>query len=377
MIRGEICWDDAHEKEGRGMGKSKDEQGRAPEGLERPAPGHAAEPRQHYPTSLAATPAGTEAPSETLAAISDSLRSIRVAAAQVSSGIPTEALAAAAASLRSLGEAISKVTLKFPSGLLMTGLEGFASLGGCIAKLIPQLPSDEITKAIESFYSASKAFAQIVPKFTLDEVTYEMSPFMDASCSLAKAGWLFPGSLTPREVVDLAELLIGKGVDEVDRWFIEYYSEKECREFATLETELVSLKSLEPFHPLLGDATWAYRQGRYGLVVPSALVALEGTVSRLTDFTLTGETRPDRMLKHKETTVDRECISFVGRSSIVAFLGALWRRAAFSEDPPEVLNRHWILHGRLPSFGSQANALRLLVALLGVGEHFEDPLPGV
>lgn len=49
--------------------------------------------------------------------------------------------------------------------------------------------------------------------------------------------------------------------------------------------------------------------------------------------------------------------------TVAAFLDGLWQRLGFNGPPPSGLNRHWVLHGRRPTVGGHADALRLLAEL--------------
>lgn len=49
--------------------------------------------------------------------------------------------------------------------------------------------------------------------------------------------------------------------------------------------------------------------------------------------------------------------------NIERFIDELFKNFDFSAAPPDRLNRHWILHGRDASRGSQADSLRLFQAV--------------
>jgi hypothetical protein len=184
----------------------------------------------------------------------------------------------------------------------------------------------------------------------------------DLRC-VGEAGWLL-GRVTPYEVSQGHELLLAQGPQALDKWAVGRLG---CgREFDLLERDLLASfakRRLRPWKRLVTETVWAYRNHRYGLVIQSALSAVEGVVARITFGVSVTETRPVSLWQQAtrgrgKLTLDRGLIS-----SVEGFLSGWWQRRWFDQGRPPDPSRHWVVHGRDTTCFTKANALRLLLAL--------------
>lgn len=193
-----------------------------------------------------------------------------------------------------------------------------------------------------------------------------------AAMKLGAAGWLFPREMSPREVVELADEFEGKDPADLDVWFEAYYTADGGLEFAALRKRLLGSKRLRPWRDAIRECLWAYKRGRYRVVVPTLLPVVEGLVSEATGAFGEGHVNPTKLW---ETRAARPADgSFIGPMwhATGAFLHKYWGRSDFADPDPGFANRHRVVHGRRPGMGDRMDALRLLAAVDFVGAAARD-----
>jgi hypothetical protein len=101
---------------------------------------------------------------------------------------------------------------------------------------------------------------------------------LEAAQSLARAGWTFLSNITPGQIIELADEAASSNAAELDAYFIAYYGADGGREFRVLAIRLRRRKCLEPWRDVIRECVWAYKHGRYRLVVLSLPPVIEGFV---------------------------------------------------------------------------------------------------
>jgi hypothetical protein len=187
--------------------------------------------------------------------------------------------------------------------------------------------------------------------------------FVRAAESLGRAGWPFSMSMVAADVIELAEQDGGPDAATLDDWFLEYYHGEDGLEFRALASRLLRRKSLATWRALLRECLWAYRRGKYRLAIPALLTTIEGLVCEVTGTIREKGVNPSRHWRARFSKPPRGLVIEVEWCAVTAFLESLWCRYDFDCVPPDILNRHWVAHGRRPEVGGRADALRLLAAV--------------
>jgi hypothetical protein len=174
---------------------------------------------------------------------------------------------------------------------------------------------------------------------------------------LGERGWTIPVEMIPAFTTHLVQSVSPEDTDAV---FVEIYSANQGELFDSLAMIITGATDLERWKPLLEQAISAYKRGEYLIVVPALIAAYEGALAGVVDRP--HDQRPRALasneLQEVETNLER-----LAWSSIDAFTSAVFQSATFAGDRPNLLNRHWVLHGRdVPSW-TQADCLRLFQAL--------------
>lgn len=188
----------------------------------------------------------------------------------------------------------------------------------------------------------------------LDEAMGVLTPH---ARRLGDLGWTMPVN----EYVDFpVRLLHFVEPEDLDAAFVQLYSLDGGARFAHLSRDLVRAPELSRWQPLLAQCLAAYTRGEYLVAIPALLTAYEGALAVVVDRP--HAMKPRQLASDELAAADRN-LERILWASVDGFTMRLYGSSDFAGDPPPVLNRHWILHGRDEPRWSQADCLRLLQAL--------------
>lgn len=176
-----------------------------------------------------------------------------------------------------------------------------------------------------------------------------------ASEALAKQGWTTPLWFVPGDTVEL----LGTGdPHEVDENFLRLYEEG-SEALARLERLLLGHPRLKAWCLVLSQVVTAFCRGDFAVCIPALLMVLEGV--------LMGDqgdcTAVRSAFRSRASEEDPDSIIGWLWDAAAAFIDELFARASFSGDRPQVINRHWVLHGRDAPDWTRADCLRLMQAI--------------
>jgi hypothetical protein len=178
---------------------------------------------------------------------------------------------------------------------------------------------------------------------------------------LSNLGWTIPPYLTPREAQELLQL---GNVKELDDFFDGFYSEDEEKEFNRLAADLLRNRHLDKWRPLIRECIDAYRRKNHIVTIPSLLTIIEGAIAQI--FGASG-IRIIQLCNNKYSEYDEGSVKRVVWKSIHSFVSNIFTKQNFDEERLELINRHWILHGRDVLTWTKADSLRLFQALHTLG----------
>lgn len=180
----------------------------------------------------------------------------------------------------------------------------------------------------------------------------------DKARRLGSYGWTFPMwgplhflTLMPEDVT----------VEALDTYFVEKYSRFRSKELRQVLRETVQSPWLLRWHPLLEQAVYAFRRRRYLVAVPALLLVLEGVLLDVAGQFQERVAVPRAAARIREA--EGQSIVRAGWATVEGFVAGVFRHADFGASRPELLNRHWVLHGRDVPGWSRVDCLRLLQAL--------------
>lgn len=186
--------------------------------------------------------------------------------------------------------------------------------------------------------------------------------FMEASEknaeNLARMGWTLPVWASPQQTIEIYNL---KTEDEVESYFLNVYREDKWG-YAFLKEGLLSDENLDRWQPLIRQSFRAFERGDHQIVIPALLSIFEGLVSELSGrFEQKPNVRQATRHKLQESSGDVE--NWIATSIHVFVSEAVFKSHSFKQERPNLINRHWILHGRDHTDWSKVDALKLFHAI--------------
>jgi len=149
------------------------------------------------------------------------------------------------------------------------------------------------------------------------------------------------------------------GSDVVNRRLHEFLSIKELE---AIVNSWGSIPYLMSRRKICDDAVEAYRMGLHTLVIPALLPLAEGLASEIASCdprrTDTVKLASKAQMTHPSTDAD------FGAATLEILERSYYGREDFAQPAtPEQFNRHRILHGRVPDYGTAANSIRAFLLL--------------
>ncbi|MFP3667779.1 hypothetical protein SB717_21780 [Priestia sp. SIMBA_032] len=196
-----------------------------------------------------------------------------------------------------------------------------------------------------------------IPKIKSGEVDYES--FYRGSENIGKWGWTVPFSFGLVHIKYFENDSLTKR--DVDKFFYNYYS-SDNDEFDKMTNSILKNKDIYQWHEAIKQCVYAHKHNRYILSISTLIPVLEGILS-----TFESNKSNIRMMKvckdMLNTTDDESLIDKIMWTSCYHFISALYKKSDFSKTEPEIINRHWILHGRTAFNSSEIDSLRIFNAI--------------
>lgn len=181
--------------------------------------------------------------------------------------------------------------------------------------------------------------------------------------ALRRYGWSMAPSWTFTDMLDAADVARTEGKRAVDREICGWYKFNRSRLLREMVEEWMGDAAFRSRRPIIRDAVKDHSQGRFRVSIPTLLPMIEGIAFEVFDPELMIQTTNPR-------TPIRSAIESYERRDLLAdamlnALTVLWARVPFGSAPPmsRMLNRHLILHGRTLRYGTEANSLKVFLAL--------------
>ncbi|PGE40388.1 hypothetical protein COM60_07135 [Bacillus toyonensis] len=174
---------------------------------------------------------------------------------------------------------------------------------------------------------------------------------------MGENGWTIPFSFEVSNIEAIHE------EEDFDKFFISFYSENENQRFNDLVSKLLLMDAVKPYTDAIEQCIKAHKDSNYIITINTLIPILEGLLSNFYDNK--NNTKMIRVCKEmlEKYTSESQWIEKLIWTSVWCFITNLYQKSDFSEESPNMLNRHWILHGRTSFSNSEADSLRLFNAL--------------
>lgn len=192
-----------------------------------------------------------------------------------------------------------------------------------------------------------------IPKLEID---YEA--FYKASENIGKLGWTVPFTFTLFQIRFFGDGSLTK--EDIDTFFDDYYSED--KNFDRMISAILSINDINHWHEAIKQSAYAHRNNMFILSISTLIPVLEGMLS-----TFESDKTNIRMMKVCKDMLDKIdenlMIDIIPWTSCYHFISALYQKSDFSGKEPEIVNRHWILHGRTAFNNSKTDSIRIFNAI--------------
>jgi hypothetical protein len=195
----------------------------------------------------------------------------------------------------------------------------------------------------------------------LRQLQPEIDRMLDAvrhSETLGDLGWAFPLDMQPRDYVRIAEE--STSYEKADAAFLNYYTHNNGQAYKRLMDVIINDSALQECKEFLEEVRRSYDDGRYRVCVAALLPVLDHIAQKIWDAPLSIKGKAHKLLERKIGLLPDSFADHFWKS-MKAFLDRVFDGVGKSK--PLTLNRHWILHGRGISDGTQVDSLRLLQAI--------------
>lgn len=212
----------------------------------------------------------------------------------------------------------------------------------------------EAFKAARQLTSHVAAVSQMLAKIDWPDLIARIE---ESSGRLARLGWTLPMTLTPSDLVELAEQCTTDV--QVERYMLEYYTCEDGRFFLDVRKNVLRKGTLRRWRVLLEQCFDAYDRTHYLILIPALLSVIEGRVAHKADRLREPVVNPRRLAMDLERAAPHGSIEFLIWRSVRLVIDKLFARSDFAGPHPTEVNRHWILHGRDQTYWTRTDALRL------------------
>jgi len=180
---------------------------------------------------------------------------------------------------------------------------------------------------------------------------------LEAARKLAEKGWTVPAWMDISAPLDLCKL----SQSELDELFAVEYTQNDFRILHKQIEHLTAIPEMAKWNALLIEIRESLIAGRHLVTVPALLTVLEGYavthVLRLSSGTNV------RKLFDKAGLHKHDGLQALPAISTYQFLERVFEESPFHQEPPQFINRYWVLHGRDRCNWIPADAFRVLNAL--------------
>lgn len=226
-------------------------------------------------------------------------------------------------------------------------------------------PNEEFQKKFLRLQRAFLANIEAHQKEMAKRMEYFLKHAPQAVRDLALYGWYSVFSLSPRDTIELAELLKVKKIIDVDQYFVESLK----TELTRIEEKLV--QNFPQRKKPIEAAFRAHHQKEYYLSIPVFLAQADGICCDLTGIGVYEKS-------NKKLKIGKYVENQIRSKDLMEILGEAIKTEGminFPEDErkkfPGRINRHEILHGESFDYGTETNSFKAISFIDYVGTFLE------
>jgi len=218
----------------------------------------------------------------------------------------------------------------------------------------------EMTSQIEQI---GNIFQDLIPKIKLPEITLPKLNYEEIRANIkhnSSYGWTLTSEMVLGDYLDKDLRKMNQA--RLDEYFLQYYTRNNNSFFKETETHL--LKFIKPQRKdLLKDCLDNFVNGKYHITIPSLITLIEGEVTDILETKDYGKNLYDKMNKAAKNE-EEKFVQIITYSTYDYLRRELYKPHDFGKKRRNMINRHWVLHGRdNPNVWTKYDGLRLINVL--------------
>lgn len=206
---------------------------------------------------------------------------------------------------------------------------------------------------------------QVAMKKHIDEEAKKRVSELDKILDIVVAKLVTEGWTLPAELPITAVYALGNTdkLDDVNGFMEQLYAYDDYRNMKTMIKGIQESKIKEGLKKLINECWNAFNSKMYAICATSLLSVIEGILSEFSD-----DKQDIRMMKVCQKQVD----SFPNDGSTIMkhvwisynqFIKNLYKKSDFTDNEPDSINRHWLLHGRSDFEVEEIECMKLFNAI--------------
>ncbi len=191
-----------------------------------------------------------------------------------------------------------------------------------------------------------------------DPLAVLQSEYQSLVEAVACNGWTIPLNIDIRRFDELKRCVSSD--EQINQFFVKYYEGRELRYiYRKSRSELPEGAQRQTFD----ECFESYQAGKYTICRTALTTVLEGMISEFNN-----DPRDVRVMhvcdaQAKREQADGKNIKSMCWLSMYAFTKKFYEKSDFSQQEPEIMNRHWIEHGRTERIDDGTDCLKLFNAI--------------
>jgi hypothetical protein len=182
--------------------------------------------------------------------------------------------------------------------------------------------------------------------------------------ALAQGGWIgLERHFSYARIRVAAKICRTMGTDAMNEAMLSYFNNDDFGALKKMTADWANVPYLKDRQPIIQDALTARSKGQYTLTIPALLPLAEGLAAE------TLGTTSVKAVQLAATAWNAEEAEAWSQEFWNVVNQVIYKSYQFGRDPSTYLNRHGILHGRVPDYASAYNSTRVFL-LVDAISHF-------
>lgn len=190
---------------------------------------------------------------------------------------------------------------------------------------------------------AFQNYIQEETKKRMQEFDETLSKLTD---KLAPLGWTLPTELGVYAINVLGNT---NEIEDINKFFYDFYTYDDGINFKILLETIDKSMIEDQFKKAVKECVFSFKNCKYIITVNTLLAVIEGMLSRFyenKDNIQMMRVCREIVEKSEQSDSNNGSIEKYIWKSYLNFITSLYTKSSFSENEPQGLNRHWLLHGR-------------------------------